>query len=1024
MTKSAWLRISALVVILLLIGRGGMWLFAASNDYEIAQTPLFNGQVKPPLMMMVLSRDERLFTKAYSDYTDLNDDGILDTTYKDTFDYSGYFDSKLCYTYGSGRFKAAATAGGANSHACSGQWSGNFLNWVAMSRVDVLRYVLYGGKRSTDTTTQTVLERAHIPNDLHAWVKTYSGGDIASFVPNASASMSFCNRSASNTGVPEMRVASGIFSEWSSTSLYQCMWDEDTSNADVKRDSPSSSGNSVYTVRVEVCDPANGAVRESFCSAYGTSARKPTGLLQTYGENGRLRFGLLTGSYSAPRSGGVLRKPIGLFTGNGTACAAGNEVNTATGQLCSTGGIIATLDNFKLEKWNGWTSDSKWTDCNNFSILNRQQSDWTRALNNPGTGSNNCSAWGNPVAEMYAEALRYIAGETSATSSFVVSGDLTGLPSATWTGKDPYRSPDQGGNSYCAACNILVMSSSLPSFDSDEIPAIPQVGAAAAPTDALAAKEGITGSYPVGRVSATPLGTSLNTHEDICSSKNVSNLSLVRGICPDIPSTEGSYLMAGLAYKANTTDLRPGLQGKPATYKNTVTTYAVALADNLPKFEVPVGGGKITLSPLCQANNTEDAAITSSGWRTCFLGSVGVGTKTSTVSPRHVYGRALRDDGQAGSFSLVWEDSLWGNDNDNDVVSILTYCVGSTCDVDTNPQNNGSFTGKDICWRSDSAVCGSTGSPNVGPNEVLVRIENLSAYAGNAMLTGFAVSGSNDDGVKRLALRPGNRNDSLITTSAEPSATNVQNRNNSSYWDKPKVVKLTLGASAKQLESPLWYAAKYGGFKDVNGNGEFDQGVDEWDTQKAGTPDNYFFARDPSKLKAELDRIFSKASAPRAPTTGGGGGARVSTDSFTLEASYELTEGSGNDWKGDVEAFAVNADGSEGLRLWSAANKLVNRTDRNVIMVTTPTAINAANGSVTTPVGAAPFVTANVVGANRDAKLQWMGMPTPTPTWFPAARTVDDFVAYIKGSSAYELRSGGTLRSRSSPMGDIINSTS
>src|SRR5699024_7236708 len=118
------------------------------------------------------------------------------------------------------------------------------------------------------------------------------------------------------------------------------------------------------------------------------------------------------------------------------------------------------------------------------------------------------------------------------------------------------------------------------------------------------------------------------------------------------------------------------------------------------------------------------------------------------------------------SFSLVWEDSLWGNDNDNDVVAMLTYCVGSACNAQTNPH----YSGSGICWRSDSSVCAG-GSPSVGSNEVLVRIENLSAYAGNGMLSGFAVTGSNNDGVYRLARRPGGSDNSILTNQANPPGT-------------------------------------------------------------------------------------------------------------------------------------------------------------------------------------------------------------------------------------------------------------
>src|SRR5690606_14850356 len=41
------------------------------------------------------------------------------------------------------------------------------------------------------------------------------------------------------------------------------------------------------------------------------------------------------------------------------------------------------------------------------------------------------------------------------------------------------------------------------------------------------------------------------------------------------------------------------------------------------------------------------------------------------------------------------------------------------------------------------------------------------------------------------------------------------------------------------LRDPLWYAAKYGGFTDLNGNGIPDLPA-EWDEDGDGTPDKYF----------------------------------------------------------------------------------------------------------------------------------------------------------------------------------------
>ncbi|MCE7031780.1 pilus assembly protein PilC [Lysobacter sp. GX 14042] len=1010
-------RISTVAAVLGIAAVAGVAMFAASNsnaardDYQIAQKPLYTGQSVPPLMMMVMSRDERLFTKAYSDYTDLDGDGVVDTTYNDEFSYAGYFDPNLCYDYnnGHGRFSAKSAASGAHGHYCSNRWSGNFLNWMTMSRLDIVRHVLYGGKRSVDKDDKTVLQGAHIPNDLHAWVKVYSGTDVASLAPLSGNTFSFCVASFDVGQTPKIRVASGNWSEWAATALSQCNWRAQAHN-DAKNDTPTAkaSGTDEMLVQVNVCASGDGKTDEAFCADY-ENGRKPTGLLQSYGESGRLRFGLLTGSYSQPRSGGVLRRNIGKIAGNGDApCTAGDEINVRTGQFCNqtsgSEGIINTVDRFQLDRWS--SASTRWTDCSTWGINNRTGG--SGQLKNPGNGSYECNAWGNPIAEMYAEALRYIAGETSATPAFIDGSDLAGLPTGVqW--KDPYRSPAEGGNSYCADCSILVLSSGLSSFDSDELPSVPRgIGDGTAATTAVGAHEGIAGSYLVGRVGTTPKGSALNTHEDICSAETVGDLSLVRGICPDIPSLEGSYMLAGLAHKGRTTDLRPNLQGKPSDYKNTVTTYAVALADNLPKFDVPVGGGTITLSPLCQANGTSSAKITSTGWRTCHLGSVSVGKRIASIAPNHEYGRPLQLDGQgravAGSFSLVWEDSLWGNDHDNDVVAMLTYCVGSSCAADTNPRN-GSYSGHDICWRSDSSICTQNNHrPLVGDNEVLVRIENLSAYAGNAMLSGFAITGSDQDGVHKLALRPGSTDGSLLTSRAEPDG------GNEAKWDKPKVMKFRRATSeAKLLETPLWYAAKYGGFKDGNANGMPDNG--EWDTRKPGVPDNYFFARDPSSLKSALEAIFEEASGGGGPTGGGGAGARIGADSFTIEVGYDLPDET-NDWKGFLRAVRVGEDGGRSTGLWDAAEGIPAHGSRNILMASRPTVLRA-DGSLDVKVQAEPFNYQNLPGTSQPEKAKALGLEWSSLKW---PGSLGDVVDYLRGKTV----SG--LRTRTSRLGDIVNS--
>ena len=170
-------------------------VMATPPDPELYTSyPPFLAASVPPLVMLVMGRDHKLFYEAYNDASDLDSDGTLDITYKpDSIDYYGYFDSYKYYAYnsGSGLFEPAGLTtdkkvpAGDTTH-----WSGDFLNYLTMSRMDCLRKVLYGGYRVTDTDTQTILERAFIPQDAHSWGKEYesvavSGYDIRDYAPLA-----------------------------------------------------------------------------------------------------------------------------------------------------------------------------------------------------------------------------------------------------------------------------------------------------------------------------------------------------------------------------------------------------------------------------------------------------------------------------------------------------------------------------------------------------------------------------------------------------------------------------------------------------------------------------------------------------------------------------------------------------------------------------------------------------------------------------------------------------------------------
>ena len=123
---------------------------AQTGMLDLARVPLYVGANVQPLVMLVLSKDQQLYKKAYNDYSDLDNDGALEITYKHAISYYGYFDPFKCYAYNSGnkRFEPVydtSALAAANQKYCdtaTAEWSGNFLNWASMSRMDAVRKLL------------------------------------------------------------------------------------------------------------------------------------------------------------------------------------------------------------------------------------------------------------------------------------------------------------------------------------------------------------------------------------------------------------------------------------------------------------------------------------------------------------------------------------------------------------------------------------------------------------------------------------------------------------------------------------------------------------------------------------------------------------------------------------------------------------------------------------------------------------------------------------------------------------------
>ncbi|MFH1090483.1 MAG: hypothetical protein V1742_02830, partial [Pseudomonadota bacterium] len=322
-----------------------------------------------------------------------------------------------------------------------------------------------------------------------------------------------------------------------------------------------SSGSSItdYVVRVQVC---RSDMPESNCKQYPNASYKPTGILQRHGEAEEMFFGLITGSYAKNTAGGVLRKKMGAIT---------DEINPNTGQYTATVGIIKTIDRLKIKGF----------DYGSFSYT--ESCGWiaTRSIN-----AGECRMWGNPVAEMMYEGMRYFSGAGSPTADFVYAAgdDVTlGLPLATWD--DPFD--EASGYSRCAKPFMLVISDINPSFDSDQLPGSyynpgfsGTLGALNVRTllDVVGQDEGINGTTIF-------IGDASGTFDTSCSPKTAVGLGQIRGLCPEEPTKQGSYYSAAVAYYARINDLNPIADGD-----QKVTTYTVGLSSPLPRIEIPLQG--------------------------------------------------------------------------------------------------------------------------------------------------------------------------------------------------------------------------------------------------------------------------------------------------------------------------------------------------------------------------------------------------------------------------------------------------
>ncbi len=600
-----------------------------AGSIALSQTPLFVTDSVSPLTLIVMSKDHKLYYEAYNDASDLNGDGQVETHYTPSIDYYGYFDSYKCYTYNgtAGQFEPASTT---TNKTCSGQWSGDFLNYLTTARMDALRKVLYGGTRHVDTTSSTVLERTYIPQDAHSFGKEYTsvavdGYDIADYtplsVPTGSNRHLFANTTllSGGSGEPRLRVLlNQPYRVWEWLSIERPV----ANNRVIHGGSGPVVSPTDYFVRVKVCD--SGVGLEGNCKLYG-SVYKPIGLLQEFGESNSMYFGLLTGSFNKNLSGGVLRKKVSSIN---------DEIDASTGQFTTTVGIIKTIDRLKIPNFGG-----SYTHQSSCGFI------FDRAFN-----EGECRSWGNPIGEMLYEGVRYFSGKGSATSEFTYGGangddKNLGLPLASWD--DPYVTYPR-----CAKPNFLIISDVSPSYDSDQLPGsyFSSFTGDVSGLDVSTLGDTIW-NQEMGGAKSIFIGQSGATRDRAPSAKTVTSFGDIRGLAPEEPSKEGSYYTASVAYYARVNDLNS------ADDDQLATTYAIVFPSPIPDININVNGNTVRLVPFGKSVGG------------CFNASSF--QPTNTIVDFYVTSLGAT----SGQFRVNFEDAEQGADHDMDAIVEYNYSV-------------------------------------------------------------------------------------------------------------------------------------------------------------------------------------------------------------------------------------------------------------------------------------------------------------------------------------------------------------
>jgi type IV pilus assembly protein PilY1 len=524
---------------------------ASAAELALSNLPLYLELAVDPNILFNMSVETPMGGAAYNDQPgtpaackgrqDVSGSSNIGTCYFDNVEYIGYFDPWKCYDYNSSlaRFEPAQKTN--PKHECgSSKWSGNFLNWATTTAIDEFILATTGGNRVIDTTSETVIRRAR-KHDNNDWFPIKALDSSYNVSPSKVTPFSDSTLFIYNT---DFGVQFG------------------TSRSEAKGSSPRYGP---YNVQVKVCDQKQGI--EANCVAYGGGTYfKPEGLIQKNANIRRFALTSYTFDTSPDRHGGVLRSNMKYVGPTRPKGGGGLEANP--GAEWGTDGLL-------IDNPDGASGG-----------LNSGVVNYINKFSDPGYKSK------DPISELYYESLRYLKhlGPTPEFAANLPAGGEGGFQIVTnWDDPIQYA---------CQQSFMIGINDANPWFDK-RLPGTaftsqyitdgygnqrdlndtgkytptddwgttsnpdPDINVKAL-TDKVGAMEEAAGGFDLSNFK---VGGGDGTWTDKCTFKDVRSNGLggVMGTCAQ-NSTGGAtrdntYYIAGLAYYANTTDLRPDFDG-------------------------------------------------------------------------------------------------------------------------------------------------------------------------------------------------------------------------------------------------------------------------------------------------------------------------------------------------------------------------------------------------------------------------------------------------------------------------------